>query len=307
MNKKNIIYAFICLCLCLLIFAAMFFYNKIKADINIQGQYSFLSTRKKLKDLSHIKIKTNAQEINLVKRGKLWYFTEANDYFVNNESLANLLNTFNKSILLSKQQKTTSDYKINIQTFDNKDNLLDNIYIHDRINNSDRAVISYPDDNFSYIINSLGSFSAEPQAWIPYPLLSVDFVTIEKITINNKTFNRKQIEYLWQHVISMENFINNLSFIDYTGITTKQDLNQSYPDVHPHRIQIEMIGGLLYIFDVYLLDESYWMTITLAATPTAVADVYSFVEENQKYFSRWIFQLNDEQGELFYTLGYNKK
>lgn len=314
---KRILFATLLL---LAILSGIAIYNHYFDAKNMRGKYVFANSRQKIESLSAFKIvSAGGNEINLYRKGDSWRFKEANDYFVNTDMIRNFYNMINNSIVISvhngKKSLLAENNLLNPQetsdrsgagtlliTYDINGGELDRVILGKKNGFEDYVFARDAEHSYSYTINSVGIFNGNPEAWIPYPLLQVQNQYIEGIALGGNEIDREQIDYLLLHSAIFRKLFDVLNFIDYQGNALRSDLRQAFPDAKPQRIEIAMIGGLVYIFDIYHVEGSYWMEITLASKRLAHKDILPFIQKNQQYFSDWVFQLATDQGELMYNI-----
>ena len=65
-------------------------------------------------------------------------------------------------------------------------------------------------------------------------------------------------------------------------------------------LKIETTIGLVYILKIFEQGDSYWLAVNLEYTKIPRKEVIPFVNENKKYFDKWYFQLDTEQGKILY-------
>ena len=314
MNKKYICLAFLFVIIAFMALVGSWFWARYRESANVRGEYVFAVTRGNMENLHHIQIiSPNGAEINLYREEEVWKFREANNYFANTDSIASFLYMVNTSIIydVGTIEKGTEDKygldeqnAVMVKTYDANGALLDEV-IFGKLDGEGKYRFA-GDKKYKkrfYKITSDSGFSDFAQNWIPYPLLNIDRGDVIGLDtaigkLAGRELNTFERRYIYWHKI-----LDNLSFIDYMGLSLKTDLRNLPEKIVPHRLDIIMIGGLIYQFDVYYIEDSYWLAITLKTEKIARKEVFPFVEENQKYFADWLFHLNFEQGGLFYGAG----
>jgi hypothetical protein len=101
----------------------------------------------------------------------------------------------------------------------------------------------------------------------------------------------------------MQHFLDALSFIGYNGVALKSDLeNDPNITTKPHHLELEMAGGLIYEFEIYNIENTYWLGINLKSAHVAHKKTATFVADNRKYFTDWLFLMNPQQGKILYEM-----
>lgn len=313
MNKKLLIWAF-----CFAFAAALFcggawVYQHSKNNALVRGEFAFAETRNNLKRLGHVQMITpDSGEINLYRRDGLWYFKEAKDYFVNVERLADFFKMMNTAMVERVIDENVNEIHQNglepqsgtiLKTYDLDGKLLDDVIIGKRTDKNSAFVRSTKTPKYFYIVSSVGAFSGQPMDWVPYPLLSIEHNLIHFLVINGRKLNRAKVEERILRSPAMRRLILALQYMDYVGLINRKDLLED-KTITPEKktIKVGVVGGLIYDMDIYRVKGTYWIGITLRADKIARREVRPFVEQNQKYFSDWLFQLDNEQGKILFDI-----
>ena len=313
MNKKYLLYAGIFFVTTLIFFGAAFLYRQNSNAGIVRGEYAFAHTRNNLRMLSRIWLKSPESEaINLYSKNGEWHFKEAKDYFVNTRHFANFYTTLNNALIKMvypatpqtlEHHQLTSSTGTQVITYDNTGKILDKLIIGSRYD--DDSVYAYFAQNkgYYYIIGPVGPFSGEPTDWIPYPLLSIDEFLIRRLIIRNQNYEGQKLSDLLKHSYKMQRVLDVLSFIGYNGVTAKAELSSEITNQsEPHTFDIVMRNGLIYKFEIYKIDDLYWLSINLKADKISRKEVPPFVRQNQKYFADWLFLLDTRQGKILYDI-----
>lgn len=313
MNKKYLWYATIFVILAALLCGAVWFYQSSQAPVLVRGDYAFATTKNNLKHIGRIQMITPEDgEINIYRRSGLWYFKEAKDYFANVERLSTFFKMVNEALI--ERVENVSDIDIErmmlddesttiLRTYDADNRLLDAVALGARFDKDSIYIRPEKYKDIAYLIGPAGAFSGHPMDWVPYPLLTIDYNYIDKMIIRGHKLNREKIEDRIIRSPAMRRFILALKYMDYLGLVYKEDiLNDKELPVNMHPIEVIMDDGLIYEFKVYEVYDSYWLAITLKADKISRLNVSKFIEQNQKYFDKWLFQLNDEQGKILFSL-----
>lgn len=321
MSKKYLIRAllFVLIAAGVLIFSG--WYKQHKNNANVLGQYTFAQTRQNIRRMGHIRI-TNAVDgsFNIRRHGDYWRFQEAADYYVNTDSLANLYNMINTSLIMTVQPgdkkliaesglvtpspttKAKLQYKgARVEIFDDEENLLDDVIIGKSLEEGEYHFARRTNDSYIYNISQVGIFNGSAQSWIPYPLLKLNEGIIETLVLDGRVINRQLLEDIKPHLSFIRDLLDALSFLRYDGIAKQEDFNKTFSDAKPQTIKVITPLGLIYNLNVYHADGTYWLTVRLQMDKIALKEVATFIGENQKYFNDWIFQLSPEQGAALYN------
>lgn len=321
MTKKYIIRAliFVIIATAALLFSG--WYKQYKKDANVLGKYTFAETRQNIRRMAHIRITTAADgAFNLKRQGEYWRFEEAADYFVNTDSLANLYNMINNSIIMNVQSgdkkliaeaglvkpsptiKAMLKYKgTRIEIFDDEDNLLNDLIIGNSLDNGEYHYARQTDGSYVYNVSQIGIFNGSPQSWIPYPLLKIKENMIEALVLDGRILSRQLLHDIKPHLSFIKELLDALSFLRYDGIAKLSEFKQTFANAQPQTIKVVTPLGLIYALNVYHTDDAYWLTVRLQMDKIARTEVATFIGENQKYFKDWVFQLSPEQGAALYN------
>lgn len=289
-------------------------WNKRQIDAGtVRGQYAFAQTRNNIRLLKHIKMITaESGEVNLELRDGEWHFIEAKDYFINVNRLADFYAMVNSALIETvnpatsealKKQNLTPETGTKLVTYDNAGNVLDEVIIGKRQN--DESVYAYFANNkgYYYGIGPVGAFSGGAQDWIPYPLLNIDANLIRKMVIRSHIFEGEKLAKLMQSSLNMQRALGVLSFIGYDGVVLKSDLAEDKTvNVKPRTLDVVMINGLIYAMEIYKVEDTYWLGISLKVDKIARRNVPAFVKQNQKYFADWLFLMDTRQGKILYEM-----
>ncbi len=319
MTKKYLIRALIFV---LIATAALLFsdwYKQYKKDANVLGKYTFAETRQNIRRMVHIRITSTANDtFNLFRQGEYWRFQEAADYFVNPDSLANLYNMINNSVIINVQPgdkklfaeaglvmptATKADTKFKgtrIEIFDDEELLLNDLIIGNSLDGSEYHYARQTNGSYVYNVSQIGIFSGSPQSWIPYPLLKIKENMIEALVLDGRILSRQLLHDIKPHLTFIKELLDALSFLRYDGIAKLSEFKQTFPDTQPQTIKVITPLGLIYTLNVYHNDNTYWLTVRLQMDKIARTEVAAFIGENQKYFKDWVFQLSPEQGAALY-------
>lgn len=319
MNKKSLKLIILLVILTAVLLGAVLFYRKATDEQNLRGTYTFAAARQNIKSIAEIVFKTpQSGDVTIYRKDNAWYFKQAGDYFANTDMLAIFYAIVGKSVIVSVMPATKDILKENnllsaeesengagegteIAIYDNEGKLLDEIIMSNVSDNTDYALARKKGSLYMYVISGVGYFSGAPSAWIPYPLLSVQPQYLKSVSFEDKVYTVEELKHFNNEAEKINKIVETAAFIDYQGIVKKEDFDASLSEsVKPREIRFHMIGGFIYIFRIYKLDESYWLQVELANDPVAHTGVPSFVAEYQKYFSDWVFELFDENGEIFY-------
>ena len=322
MPKKYLIKAFLFVLVAAIALGFSNWYKQYKNDANVLGQYTFAQTRQNIRRMAHIRI-TTAEDgtFNLKREGEYWRFQEAANYYINTDSLANLYNMINNSVIMNVQpgdKKLFSETglvspspKINardqykgtrIEIFDTEENLLDDLIIGNPLSEGEYHFARKTDGSYIYNISHVGIFNGLAQSWIPYPLLKLNEGIIESLVLDGRVLNRQLLHDIKPHLSFIKDLLDSLSFLRYDGIAEFSEFQKTFPDSKPQNIKVVTPVGLIYNLNIYHTDDSYWLTVYLQMDKIALKEVSSFIGQNQKYFQNWVFQLSPDQGAaLYYT------
>lgn len=317
MSKKNWILNCVAVCVLGLLAGMSFFYTEQKNGENFRGRFVFNHTRENIRFLQKIKMTTpEFGEINVYRKNGGWYFKEASDYFVNTEQLANFYYMVNNSIFTAVQEAQKKDFEQNmlmlpeekeinnegttIETFDSEGKLMDRVIIGKTPDDGESYFARLPEYPYVYTINSVRGFSGQADAWVPFPLLKIQPSIIENLDIRGTILSSDTLNLYFSTSLKLQNLLTALSYLGYTGIVYKDDIQNEILKSPPHLLKVETTIGLVYILKIFEQGDSYWLAVNLEYTKIPRKEVIPFVNENKKYFDKWYFQLDTEQGKILY-------
>lgn len=311
MNKKYFIFAFIFVCLALALSWGAWQHSRQNKELSYSGTAAFGKTKNKLSYLGHIRISSATYgEINLYRQDGLWHFKEAKDYFTNHEQLNNLFEMFNSAIIISAD--TTDKKSLGKHGLDDATGILLQSYALDGtlleqtiIGNKTRQNTCYarvperPD--VYYQISNCIRFTGNPEDWIPYPLLSIPHHLIQRIKSPRIELYHDEIYGVILNSTELRRIILTLGSVNYQGIIYKEELPSAEElPLETNQIEVEMADGLMYVLNVHKIDDEYWLEVQLKTGKVARQKVLQMIEKNQQYFDKWLFQLNDYDGNLLF-------
>lgn len=317
MSKKYLLLTLISVVFMALFAGISVWYSQRKQGENVRGQYAFAETRSNIRRLRHVKLTTaDTGEINLYLKDGVWYFSEAANYFVNPEQLADFYYMLNNSIFTSVSKTHKDDYEQKsllspldnsknsgtlVETFDEEEKLLDSVIIGKSDSQGEERFARVKKYPYVYKISAVRGFSGVAGAWIPYPLLEIPTYAVRNIFIQNIKLSEKAVAAYLPYSENLQKLMKILAFLEYDGIAYKIDFTNDYPDAEARQMSVETKVGLIYNFKIYKIGNGdYWLEVELDKSRISQKGVDSFVAENQKYFKDWVFNLNDEQGEFLY-------
>ncbi len=289
------------------------------AGKNVRGHYMFLQTKNNISDLARIEITTaDVGKITLYYNDGVWRFKEAADYFVNNDQLADFYEMINNSIIMAvnegddalftksavvKPKEGMPQDSILIETYDAKGNDLDKVILGKIVDKQSKyRYARYLNNSYIYNISSAKNVHGSIEAWLPFPLLQIPDYAIDQIVINGDVVTNERLMQYLPRSANLQRFVTDLGYIAYIGPVEKEIVAEILVNSPANKIQIITKIGLVYDLDVYHFDNTYWIEVSLSYTALPKKEVISYVEENQKYFSDWLFALDKEQGMMFYNI-----
>ena len=311
MTKKYFIVAFIFVTLTLALSGGAWLYNHLKGDLSTSGEPAFATTKNKMFHIGKVRISSHdGSEITLYRQNGLWYFKEAKDYFANLEQLNNLFNMINDSEIIfveEASERALKKYGLNeetgilMQTYNVDDTLLDELLIGKK--NKDKTCYARLPQTKKYIyrISSCAAFSTNVADWMPYPLLSLQYYLFNNIRTEENEFNREAIDRKIVNSVGMRRLILALGGLDYQGIIRKEELlNDENLNIKTRRLEVEFVDGLVYVLTIRHIDDTYWLEIAMKQGKVVRKSVKPFIENNQQYYDKWLFQLDPYQGKILF-------
>ena len=311
MPKKYLIIS-LCVALGMVFLAGIsVWYSKVRSGLNRRGEYVFAQSRQKAALLQQIKLNTAATgEIHIYDNKGEWRVKEAADYFADAKQLAAFYKMINNSVIVAvdevRKDKLAEyglddEQKTLVETFDTDGNLLDSVALGGGYGEGEYRFAQLKGYPYVYTISEVGEFSGETGAWMPFPLLEIPAGQVVGITVSGKTFAPQDLPPEIFKSKKIKEFFSALLYVDYNGIALKRDFEADFSKIEPHIIAVETEVGLVYNFSVYkVAEDDYWLAVKLSASRLPRKEVMSFVENNQKYFAGWVFNLNGEQGKALY-------
>lgn len=299
MNKK---YLFAIGCLVIISVSSLFLglkHLENKSVSEMLGSYTFANTKNTLFKLGRVVLSNSNQEkINLYYDG-IWHFEEAADYFTDENSMRNLYNMINSSVLVENINFSENETKnvFNIKTFDTVGNLLDDIYLSE----DDISNVKYAGKENWYKASNLEKLSFSPADWLPYPLLSVTEDLISAVNVNNHHATKASLEELKQVDDKISTFFEILSEVDYDGIMSEELFYDDYEAVPFKEIKIYLLGGLNYCLQIYDIDGEYYLKILPEREVIARKEISEIINLKKIYYDNWLFKLNDKHGAFLYN------
>ena len=313
MIKRYVRQALAFLAITALLFGGAMWHRRHISAGQVRGQFAFEQTRDNIRQLGKIQMTTaEGGEVNIYYQNGDWFFKEAKDYFINVRSLSEFYNMANNSLIEAvrpaneadlKDKQLTSESGTKIVTYDVAGNVLDEMIIGKHLTGASAYAYNPKSQDYYYIISDVGAFSGAPTDWIPYPLLTIDERMLRVIKTEKNTLSRMQINQMSAADSGMQRVLDVLSFISYDGVSVKSELlSNEARNIKPRKIKITMVGGLIYDFEIYKIEDLYWLGVTLKTDKVAHKEVPSFVKNNQKYFADWLFLMNTRQGRILYEM-----
>ena len=312
MSKKYFLIALIFICITFVAGGAAWMHQHFQNNLYTGGEPTFARTKAKISHLGKIVISApNSSSITLYRQDGIWYFKEAKDYFANLGQLNDLLNMINDSeIILSEEatDRALKKYDLNeqsgilIQTYNLDDKLIDELIIGKKNKDKTCYARSTQTEQYIYRISSCGVFSADAADWVPFPLLSLEYHLFERVKSTENEFKYGEISRQIIKSVDMRRLILTLGALDYQGIMFKEEFtNNSDLSVKTRKLEVEMVDGLVYIFTIYNIDGDYWLDLEMKQGIVANKSVKSFIENNRKYYDKWLFQLDPYQGKILFN------
>lgn len=312
MNKKYFISAFIFVLISAICGIGAWLYTSWYNSLSVDGTPTFAATKAKMSHLGKIKITSpDGSVITLSRQEGIWHFEEAKNYFTNLNQMNDLLRMLNDSAIISTDE--TSRNQLERRGLDDKSGVLLQTYTLDNkildqliIGKKDGKKICYArlpqSEKYTSRISSCGSFSGYAGDWIPYPLLSLPHDAIERIKTPEKEMYRDAIHEQIMQSSEMRQVILALGAVDYQGIAFRKELlNDEEAKTATRQLEVELKDGLVYVFNIHLIDGTYWLEPNMKVGKIARQSVPQFIENNRRYFENWLFQLGNTQGKLLFN------
>lgn len=298
MNRKYLItiYFFVLISVVSLVLA--FQYLQKQANLHTPGSYAFANTKKNLFNLSRIKLITSDErEMNFYYDSGIWYFEEAADYYVNDQTLKDFYEVVQNSIITGKSSKGISaNNQLNIKTYSVDNILLDDVYF----SGDDYSLINYANENQVYDVSHTEKLSANPEDWLPSPLFEISTDLISAINFNGKYAKRKTLDETMQFSDDFLKLLSVLERVEYEGIMPKELFEKEYSPIETKTLKIYLRGGLNYVLLISHDSENYYLQILPQRELLARSEVNKIIQIKQMYYDEWTFILVPEQGKILF-------
>lgn len=285
-------------------------YAKVRSGLNRRGEYTFAQTRQKAALLQKVKLSTADGELEIYDNGGEWRIKEAADYFADAGQLASFYKMINNSVIVAVaevQKDKLAEYGLDkehktlVETFDAEGNLLDKVALGGGYADGEYRFVMLNGFPFVYSISEAGGFSGEAGDWMPFPLFEIPASQVSRITVSAGAFVPENLLPETANSKKMKEFLGALLYMNYNGIALKKDFMADFAKIESHKIVAETKIGLVYNLEVYkTAADDYWLAVELGSSRLPRKEVTLFVENNQKYFADWVFNLDDEQGKILY-------
>ena len=305
MSKKYLFFIFVAVLLSMAALASALKQLKTKSLQNVLGSYSLSNTKNNLFKLKRIKITSaDGKEMTFYYENGIWYFEEAADYFVKDEAIKNFYDMVKNSILIEKVDvKLSSEDKLNIKTFDENGNLLDNV----NLAGENYSIINYPDSNFSYKISNSEKLSQNPPDWLPYPLFKMNGDLLSAINVNGKYVTKSMLDEDEVFSEKLKGFSDVLQNVEYEGIVGDELFDEEYaPAAEKKEFILYLAGGLNYRMRLYFDGQNYYARISAEREIIAKTEVNSIIEVQNMYYHGWTFLLTPEQGKILFGFDFEE-
>ena len=290
------------------VICSLIFYRHAPAE---RGEYTFANTKRRISHLRSVKIiSPESGEINLYRQDGVWRFKEANDYYVSNEMLAYFLLMLNDSTIY-EAEKTNSvnsaesglDSGTRVVLYDDGGKVTDDVIIGAPVSDSEYVWAGMGNNSqYVYKISKAGSSVGRAENWMPYPLLSINFADVAGLNTAKGYLTRDDMQRLQQYSVTLQRFFDVLNLLDYQGITLHEDVEKLKNAENHRSFEVIMKNGMIYSFEVFNIEASYWVLINLSNEKIARIEAFQEVENNRKYYDGWAFNLDDEQGKVLFEL-----
>lgn len=294
-------------------------YVSIQDELNMRGRHTFANTLQNMDNLEAIRISSpKGKHLNLYYEDGVWKMKEAAGYFVSTQTLKKFYNLLNESIIISvfpnasPAQKGMISYKqtenianaqgIEIETFGKGGKILDDVIIGNPAEKKKEHYAKYFSGKVVYTISTAEGLSANPMVWLPYPLLRVDYILVEGLTIDDKTKEGNDLDNALLVSKKLQNAFYQLNDLSFDDIIRADDFFGVYPQLKAKEIAIFMRAGLIFKLKVFFVENNYFLQIEADTDAVARKKAAEFVSAQRKFYDGWIFMLNDMQGEVLYNL-----
>lgn len=283
-------------------------YKSIKTtQMMSRGNYFFENSRNN-PSVSKIILGLNNEKITFHKKENFWLVREADDYYASFGKMKSLLNLIYSTTVYRADTSYEHDFDsftknaLSIQTFDGKNQLLDNVFIAPKQNNNQFHYAIKNEEKVLYQLNNLFSVSSNVMDWIEAPLLSIPHRQVKKIKTNDFEVSRRyateELTLTQNHhsVPQILNLLNNLWYLSPIEVKHIVHFNQKDYNL-VKQYEISTLGGLIYLIDIFNKGDEYWFSIKLAQDKIISSEASRFFKENKILYDGWFFKIEKDLAE----------
>lgn len=306
---KHIKFAIIFLLLTLpLFFWGIIEYNKKVFNLS-RGNYFFEETRNSA-NISHIILSfSNGKKISFSKFDKLWRVKEADDYYVDFSKINLLIDLIRNTVIYrtdaikeNEDISLFSDY-IQIITYDNNKNIVDNAKIAIRMKNNKYHYAILNNNNFLYQLSTKIDLSSNVIDWVQMPFLKLSIYDIKKIEDNTFTVSRRfkntefKDEKNGEEKLQIYQLLYELTALSAENIYHATHFNrESYKPIRTY--SVTTFDGIIYKISLYGNNKDYFINVNLDNEKITSGEASLKISENALLYDGWFFKIDNNVGSI---------
>ena len=310
MNQKTLVQAFIGFVACLLLALSSCFFQDKAAYEQTQGKSTFGKIATKEDSLSHLEIKMPKTTITFEKTDGLWQIKEADFYYANYQSMAQLENFIKNSKILNEINLSSEESQIL-----EKNGITIKVYNKQKQEQAEIAFMKPQQESkiaYAKIKGRKGFYTIENELvfpekiilWLQQPLLSLNKTGIKSITINGQTAERKITENIYktnnQDTYKTDRLLKMVEFLLFEKVLSAQNFDEKlYQD--KKTIELKTFDGMIVNLTLYKKDNDYWLKQKISTTSLPTANINDYVKNNAFLYDYWYFKLPRTVGQELWS------
>ena len=324
MNKKTLLYGLFIAGISLILAYVSIISQNISTSEDRIGDFVFEKTNQEGTKIQQIIIKMPKLQISLYYQDKFWHIKEADGYFADLVTVNKLFQDINRAkieaintevsieeaSLEQPQNQSATNAGIEIQTYNDKGQMLDSVIIGARRNNFLYA--RFPDKQQVYLISGDFDFSDKIYYWLQQPLISIMPKNIESVIIQTdtgqqvafRTSERSPFYNLKQEKTNIQPLLERFVLFNCREVK-KLENTPLYNQTADKTIVLFPYSGLIYAVGIYKIEEDYWAKIDLSISklPTKIARDY--IKDSAILYKNWAFKLDKRIGQYLWNYTIN--
>ena len=296
----------------LLLLAAALRFTDWRFPRQSNGQLVFAQTYAEGAALDKITLTFPKTTVTLLNDNNYWVVREADYYFANTDLLNRLLTDFNSSTYYSEltynnetaRTSGTDGQGVLLQTW-HQDRLLDSIIIGKPAENSRYRFVRPQNRNQIWLVDGSYALPPESYSWIMQPVSELPPELVEKVEADGQTVFRSSFRQPFFNetgiVPMVQPLLEAAAYVNAIGVAAAQNFDES---LYPARrsLKFTTFQGLVVGYDLYSDGQSYWLSVSLSATPLPKQAVNAYIRDNRIFYDGWFFKIPSVQGKMLLSL-----